>query len=419
MKLLVMGHVSHTGFGVVTEALCTRFLAAGHDVRVLAVNHRGEPVRGPLAGRVWPASLFGDPYGGNISHSAIDGSLWRKLDSDDDWTPDAVLVVSDMSGLQGHIGRGTGLGGAWLTVPVIHYCPIEGDNLPLDWAGIWDQIHPVAMSDYGAQTIGALIGRPVPRIYHGVDTEIFRPVSPGEPIYFSGKAIRSKDECKVALGLDPKRKLILRSDRLVIRKFYDRLLTAMGMVFERDPDVDLLIHCRPIDEGLSLHEEVARLPERHHQRVILTGAHDTWKGLSTEGMVVLMNAADLYVSTTGGEGFGLNLAESLACGVPVVVTDWAADRETVGDGGVLVPPLADSYGEPVRFHSGYGMDWAVPDPRGFVEPILYLLSRPAKRRELGMAGRYHVKRSFSWDTAAAQFMTLLEEADGTAARLAS
>lgn len=417
MKLLVLGHVSHTGFGIVTDALCSRFLAQGVDVRVLAVNHRGEPIRGPLAGRVWPASVMGDPYGGNVSHNAIDGSLWRKLDPDDDWKPDTVLVVSDMSGLYGHAGP-KGLTGAWLSVPVFHYCPIEGDNLPPSWKEIWSSVNPVAMSDYGQQVISAHTGRSVHRIYHGVDTEVFHPITPTEPLVFKGKALTSKDEAKMALGLDPKRKLVLRSDRLVERKFYDRLLTAMAEVFEKDPSVDLLIHCRPVDEGLNLNEEIARLPPRMYKRIILTGAHDTWRGLPTDGMVVLMNAADLYVSTTGGEGFGLNLAESLACGTPVVVTDWAADRETVGPGGVLIPPLTDSYGDPVRYHSGYGMDWAVPDTKAFVEPVLYLLSKPAKRRELGMLGRSHVKRSFSWDEATSRFLTLFEEADGTA-RLAS
>jgi glycosyltransferase involved in cell wall biosynthesis len=125
-------------------------------------------------------------------------------------------------------------------------------------------------------------------------------------------------------------------------------------------------------------------------------------------LVALINAADLYVSTTSGEGFGLALAESMACEVPVVVTDWAAEREVVGDGGILVPPLHNSYGEPVRYHSRYGMDWAVPDPKGFVEPVLSLLNRPARRRALGVAGRAHVIRSFSWDACAADFLTMFE-----------
>lgn len=417
MNLLVFGHVSHTGFGVVTEALSARFLAQGVDVRILAVNHRGEPLKGPLAGHVWPASVMGDPYAGNVSHNAIDGSLWRKLDPEDGWKPDAVLVVSDMSGLGGHVGPQR-LTGAWLTVPVFHYCPIEGDNLPPSWRDVWSKVSPVAMSDYGQQVISAHIGRQVPRIYHGVDTEVFHPLTPTNPVKWKGKPISSPHEAKVALGLNPDRKLLFRSDRLVERKFYDRLFQALVPIFAADPLVDILIHCRPIDEGLSLHEEIARLPTEFASRIMLTNAHDTWRGLSTEGMVILMNAADLYISTTGGEGFGLNLAESLACGTPVVVTGWAAEKEVVAQGGVLVPPLHDAYGEPVRYHSGYGMDWAVPDPKGFVEPILYLLSKPQKRRELGMLGRTHVKRNFSWDDAASRFLTLFEEANGTA-RLAS
>ena len=95
------------------------------------------------------------------------------------------------------------------------------------------------------------------------------------------------------------------------------------------------------------------------------------------------------------------------------MTDWAADAEVVGDGGVLVPPLHDTYGEPVRFHSEFGMDWAVPDPKGFVEPVLTLLDKPSRRRAMGAAGRKHVAR-FSWDTAAADFLTLFEDSDALA-----
>jgi glycosyltransferase involved in cell wall biosynthesis len=54
------------------------------------------------------------------------------------------------------------------------------------------------------------------------------------------------------------------------------------------------------------------------------------------------------------------------------------------------------------------MDWAVPDPRGFVEPIVRLLAKPAQRRALGAEGRRHVMRSFNWDTAASQFLTIFE-----------
>lgn len=419
MRLLVFGHWSHTGFGIVTRELAERFVAAGVDVRIIAVNHRGDPVRGPLAGRVWPAGLYGDQFGGNWSHAAISGEVWGRLDPDDEWKPDQVLVVSDPSGLMGHLGSWGLIDPAhpeWTTVPVWHYCPIEGDNLSLGWKTLWEHIRPVAMSDFGQRQIATHIGAEVPRIYHGVDTETFHPVAPTMPIRFRDGTISTKEACRVAFGLPQDAHIILRYDRNVTRKRYPDLFRVFTGVALRDPKAMLVIHCRPQDpEGPNLIEDYARMPERVRERVVFTQAHDTFTGLPTSGLVTLINAADLYVSTTGGEGFGLTLAESIACGVPVVCTGWAAEVETVGPGGILVPPLRDSYGEPVRDHSVYGMDWAVPDVEAFVAPIVRLLEKPAERRMLGLSGRVHVRANFSWDTAAAEFLTLFDSISQEAA----
>jgi len=414
MRLLVWGHYSATGFGTVTTELVSRFLAAGHDVRVLAVNHRGEPVRGALAGRVWPTNIFGDGYGGNISADAILGGFWKRLDPTDEWNPDAGLVIADVSGLLGHMGRvSEAVLETWRSIPILHYCPIEGDNLTPSWRPLWEIVRPVAMSDYGQRVISGHIGRWVPRIYHGVNTTVFRPVSLRDPLVIDGKRLTNKDACKGLFGLAG-RKIILRADRNTTRKFYPALIEAFVPIAARDPDVDLLLHCEATDNtGFDLIAEVQRLPAeiREGKRVWFTGMHDTFVGLDQDRLVALYNAADVYVSTTGGEGFGLTLAEAAACEVPIVCSDWAAESEVIGPGGIMVPPLHDSYGEPVRYRSTYGMDWAVPDPKGFVEPVLTLLSKPARRREMGAAGRKHVERSFSWDTASAEFLALFEEAD--------
>jgi glycosyltransferase involved in cell wall biosynthesis len=404
VRLLVFGHYSHTGFGVVTEEIGGRLIKAGHDVRVMAVNHRGEPAQGPLAGRVWPTNLLGQ-FINEPNAAAIDGTLWPRLQTGDVWKPEAVLVIADMSGLLGYIGNSVN---AWRTLPVYHYCPIEGDNLHPSWRDVWSLFQPVAMSLYGQRVISEHIGRPVPMIYHGVNADTFRPVSMSDPFVVNGKRLGTKEACKQHIGLDPYRNVILRSDRLVERKFYHAFVESMAQVLAKSPDTDVLIHCAPVDGNLDLTQEVLRLPVEFRKRFMVSNSHDTFRGLTTEELVVLINAADVYVSTTGGEGFGLNLAESLACEVPVVVTDWAAEGEVVGDGGIKIPVLRDIYNEPVRYHSGYGMDWGYPDGRAFVEPVLTLLNRPARRRALGAAGRQHVLRSFSWDTAASQFISLFE-----------
>lgn len=51
----------------------------------------------------------------------------------------------------------------------------------------------------------------------------------------------------------------------------------------------------------------------------------------------LMSAADVYVLSSAGEGFGLVVAEAMACECVVVATDSGGVREVLGDAGFLVP----------------------------------------------------------------------------------
>ncbi len=52
----------------------------------------------------------------------------------------------------------------------------------------------------------------------------------------------------------------------------------------------------------------------------------------------LMSACDIFVLSSASEGFGLVVAEAMACGRIVVATDCGGVREVVGDAGLLVPP---------------------------------------------------------------------------------
>jgi len=163
-----------------------------------------------------------------------------------------------------------------------------------------------------------------------------------------------------------------------------------------------------VDEGGVMAQFVADLPGArawsngwHHPQVMLTRAHDTFKGLSDAQLAILYNAADIYASSSYSEGFGLTLAEAAACGVPVVATDFGPIGEAVGDGAILVPPSG-------AVRTMHAHSWSTVDVEGHAAAILKLVDDPALRADLGAKGAAHVAR-FDWDIAALSFLKLMED----------
>jgi len=64
-----------------------------------------------------------------------------------------------------------------------------------------------------------------------------------------------------------------------------------------------------------------------------------WTGyVPDEKLVALYQQADLLVQPSRYEGFGLQVLEAMACGVPVVCTRAGALPEIAGDAAIFVPP---------------------------------------------------------------------------------
>jgi glycosyltransferase involved in cell wall biosynthesis len=61
--------------------------------------------------------------------------------------------------------------------------------------------------------------------------------------------------------------------------------------------------------------------------------------MKEEDILLLYNAATLFIWLSIYEGFGLPLLEAMACGTPVITTNCASIPEVVGDAALLVNPL--------------------------------------------------------------------------------
>ncbi|MEZ5583445.1 MAG: glycosyltransferase family 4 protein [Candidatus Competibacteraceae bacterium] len=100
--------------------------------------------------------------------------------------------------------------------------------------------------------------------------------------------------------------------------------------------------------------------------------------------------ADLFVLPSYLEGYGMALAEALACGLPIVSTTGGAIPETVpADAGLLIPP-----GDSVALRDG----------------LAQLMDDDGLRRRLAQGARNAGLALPSWETACTQFVQELEKA---------
>lgn len=386
-RILWFGDAAQTGFGTVTWDLVTRLLAAGDDVRLLSQNQTADPIPHPLGERTWDVSR-GVDFPGMVANGFKDG-----------WKPEVIVVLGDFFAVRAYVlGMGPTVTEAFASVPSFHYCPVEGVELPPAWNRVWDIVKPVAMTEFGATQIEKVVGYRPPMVYHGVNTEDFYPVAANHPGHKGDLQVTSKDGAKRAFKYPTDRTMVLRTDRHMPRKMHNRLIEAMVPVFDACPEVDLVLHCSPVDQGGVLNDTISKLPPEFRERVKLSNAHNTWTGLGRGALNVLYNAADIYASISA-EGFGLTIAEAVACGVPSVVMDYAAAPEVIGPAGVAVPyaHLVDNE---------YDHKWAAVDTEAFAKAVIRLAQKPAQRRQLGSLGPAHIARTFSWDTAALQFHDL-------------
>ena len=382
-----------TGFATVTHNIGDRLVELGHDVHVLAANHTGDYF--PTKVKLYKAN--------NKSPQDIIGTT-RVVELLAEVMPDVVVLLNDPHTLTGLLFKNPhDTPKALLRFrPLIAYLPIDGTHVPSAWAQMTKFVRTVPMSNFGARQLGFGDRN---TIYHGVD-EIFRPATEDDPITLSnGGVIKSKRDAKEAFGFDPDKFLILRIDRNSWRKDFAATWKAIVPVMKRHDDVVAYFHCQGNDPaGGAIMPALFTRDMDTAERFQLPQAEtfNTFRGWPTVDLVGVINAADAFVTTSMGEGFGLTIAEAMACEVPVVAQDCSAMSEVVGSGGILIQPGA-------TVTSPMGVDQRVADVEAFSAAIERLYASPDLRKALGRRGRRRVLKHFRWDDKALAFDRIITE----------
>lgn len=199
----------------------------------------------------------------------------------------------------------------------------------------------IAVSQYTQKRLMEVYGYAGARvIYNGIDTDLFHPTS-----LHSGKE-----------GREGNRTILFFAGNLSSRKGGDLL---PGIMKELGDDFLLLLATGARGTAISGVRNIRNLGN-----------------VSQEQLVGIYNECDIFLSPTRLEGFGLSIAEAMACGKPVVATNCSAVPELVvnGKGGFLCEK---------------------ENIQEFVDRIRYLSAEPEEIRKMGSFNRERAESSFS------------------------
>lgn len=152
-------------------------------------------------------------------------------------------------------------------------------------------------------------------VCNGVDAENF---------VFGGDA---RERLRSELSVTSSAPLLLAVGRLAPEKDFSNLLRAAKKLLQQGYDFQLWM----AGDG----------PQRDELEALTSSlgleAHVLFLGVR-EDVSQLMSACDVFVLSSAWEGFGLVVAEAMACERRVVSTNYGGVAEVVGDAGWLAPP---------------------------------------------------------------------------------
>lgn len=153
--------------------------------------------------------------------------------------------------------------------------------------------------------------------------------------------------------------------------------------------------------------------------------------LSIENLSIIYSAADVTISVSDAEGFGLATFESLACETPIIATMTGGLQEQVTNVKKISDKIVDrrnakNAGKAVEYEHGIGLE---PSSRSVIgsqevpyiyedrlckEQVVEALTKmyeygPEKRAEIGTVGREHVLKNYNFKDFSESWDQLLTE----------
>jgi glycosyltransferase involved in cell wall biosynthesis len=308
-----------TGYGQQTAQVIPRLKKDNNDVAIVA-NYGLEASTTTWNTPTGPVPIY--PRGmEQWSNDVIPAHMhdWTSRDKD---AENLLITLFDVWVFKGE---------KWGEWPVASWTPVDHVPAPPDvsaWCRL-PNVYPIAMSKFG-KAMFENVGIESWYVPHAVE-KVFKPTE--KIVIADGQTIDPKDFMRLpkdrfVVGMNAANKGVMPN-----RKAFGENLLAFSIFAKQYDDAILYIHTDASGSmgGIRLMDLILSvgIPV---EKVVFADPYLLRTGLSQEAMAAIYSQMNVLLATSYGEGFGIPTVEAQACGVPVIVSDFAASAELCGDG---------------------------------------------------------------------------------------
>jgi glycosyltransferase involved in cell wall biosynthesis len=386
-----------TGFGNVSHQFVEHWKKNAKHIEfvVLAINYYGEAYR--------DGNFYIIPCNANQSPDKMDGygrsMIFKFLGSGDF---DLFFAMQDLQVMQPTYriiaDFKKELSKRKRPFKAIHYFPVDSD-IRKGWVEGIEAIDGVlTYTNYGANHFKKFSNKKIDILSHGADLDNFKPVTATEKAKLREKHFNGFEDKKIIMSVNRNQgRKDIGATLLGFQKFLNKQVDKSNYL--------LYMHMNPKDKsGNNLLDICKDLEITDY--VAFPSNFSENKGEKIEELAEKYQCADVFVSTTKGEGWGLTITEAMACGIPVIAPNHTSIKEITNNGSLMFP--LNDFREYIGLQDNDRVRQIV-NPDEVAEKIEYVLNADikevAKVTKKGLAKM----QTLSWLSVCERLQNLLEE----------